>query len=305
MVANNQDNELLAKVADMSGAGAINIRKNGKLIERKITDDITISNKEDGKGIDIFIKENAKDALVLIPVIITESGLSDVVYNDFHVGKNATVKIIAGCAVQNPGDLESSHQGIHRFFVGENAKVTYIEAHYGTGKGAGHKRLDPITEIILESGASMDIDTVQIEGVDSTERKTNALLKSGSTLAVSEKIKTTKAQSAITDFSIMLEGEGSSAHVVSRSVAEGESYQEFRSNVIGKAGCYGHVECDAILKDKGRVKAIPEVDACHVDANLIHEATIGKIAGDQLTKLMSLGLSSEEAEAEIIKGFLK
>lgn len=301
------DNKLLEKITELNfdKSNAFNIRKNGKSIERNITDDVSIINKEDGSGIDIYIKDNTKYALILIPVIITESGLEDVVYNDFHIGKNANTTIIAGCAIKNNSSKKSRHHGIHRFYLDDNAKVKYVEKHYGEGHGAGHKILDPVTELYLGKGSSLEMDTVQIEGVDSTIRTTKGILEDDCTLMISEKIMTSGIQNAKTEFEIDLNGKNSSAHVVSRAVATGESKQLFVSKVNGNNECYGHVECDGILKDRGTVQAVPEVNAMHIDAKLIHEATIGKIAGEQLIKLMSLGLSSNEAEKIIINGFLK
>ena len=304
---NNIDKDLLKEIADINGElqGAYNIRKNGKGVERKITENINIVSKEDVSGIDIFIKENTKKEFVHIPVIITESGLKDVVYNDFYIGKNADVVIIAGCGIHNDHHEDSEHNGIHRFFLDEGAKVKYIEKHYGQGNGKGKRILNPITEIDLKKGSSLEMESVQIKGVDSTIRTTRAKLESDSNLVVSEKIMTHGNQFAKTIFEVELNGENASTHVTSRSVAIDKSVQEFRSNVIGNDKCFGHVECDAIIKDKAKVIAIPEIVANNVEANLIHEAAIGKIAGEQLTKLMTLGLSEKEAEEQIIKGFLR
>jgi len=302
-----QDLDLLSLITDLdlNENNAYNIRKDGKSISRNITKDVAIISKEDGTGIDIIVKENTKHALVMIPVIVRASGLEDIVYNDFHIGTNANVTILAGCAIHNSSSKKSRHNGIHRFFIAENANVKYVEKHYGTGHGVGHKVLDPTTEIYMKNGSKMDIDTIQIEGVDSTLRVTNASLENNTTLRISEKIMTSKNQSGKTEFEIDLNGENSSCHVVSRSVACDDSSQIFISKVNGNNNCYGHVECDGILKDNGKVQAIPEINANNLDANLVHEATIGKIAGDQLLKLMTLGLSSESAEKEIINGFLK
>ena len=304
---NNIEKDLLKEIADINGElqGAYNIRKNGKGVERKITENINIVPKEDVSGIDIFIKENTKKEFVHIPVIITESGLKDVVYNDFYIGKNADVVIIAGCGIHNDHHEDSEHNGIHRFFLDEGAKVKYIEKHYGQGNGKGKRILNPITEIDLKKGSSLEMESVQIKGVDSTIRTTRAKLESVSNLVVSEKIMTHGNQFAKTVFEVELNGENASTHVTSRSVAIDKSVQEFRSNVIGNDKCFGHVECDAIIKDKAKVIAIPEIVANNVEANLIHEAAIGKIAGEQLTKLMTLGLSEKEAEEQIIKGFLR
>ena len=301
------DFELLSHVAeiDLSDDIAYNIRKDGKLAIRNITDDVSIVNKEDGTGIDIYVKDNTKRALVLIPVIVTQSGLTDIVYNDFHIGANANVTILAGCAIHNPDKSESKHNGIHRFYLDNGSNVKYVEKHYATGHKQSHKELNPVTEIHMADASTMDIDTIQIEGVDSSIRTTTATLLDNATLTISEKIMTNKNQKASTDFIVTLDGTNSSCHVISRSVAANDSKQEFISNIIGNAKCYGHVECDGILKNNGHIIAIPKIAANHLDANLIHEATIGKIAGEQLLKLMSLGLSAEESEKEIINGFLK
>ena len=304
---NSIDKELLKEIADIDEnlTGAYNIRKNGQGIERKITDNINIVTKKDVSGIDIYIKENTKKEFVHIPVIITESGLKDVVYNDFYIGKNADVVIIAGCGIHNDHHEDSQHDGIHRFFLEEGAKVKYIEKHYGEGKGKGKKILNPVTEINLKEGSYLEMESVQIKGVDSTIRTTNAVLEKDANLVISEKIMTHGNQIAKTLFNVELNGENASTHVTSRSVATEKSVQEFRSNVTGNTKCFGHVECDAIIKDKAKVIAVPEIVANDVEANLIHEAAIGKIAGEQLIKLMTLGLSEKEAEEQIINGFLK
>lgn len=303
----NIDKELLKEISDLEGTpkGAYNIRKNGKGIERQITENINIVTKTDKQGIDIFVKENTKFEFVHIPVIITESGLNDVVYNDFYIGKNANVVIIAGCGIHNDHHEDSQHDGIHRFFLSEGAKVKYIEKHYGEGEGTGKRVLNPVTEVHLKSGSSLEMESTQIKGVDSTIRVTKGILEDNTNFVVSEKIMTHGKQIAKTEFEVELNGENASTHVTSRSVAVDDSVQEFKSNVIGNSKCFGHVECDAIIKDKARVIAIPEIIANSVEANLIHEAAIGKIAGEQLTKLMTLGLSEKEAEEQIIKGFLK
>lgn len=303
----NIDKTLLKEIADMEETpkGAYNIRKNGKGIERKITENINIVTKTDKQGIDIIVKENTKYEFVHIPVIITESGLSDVVYNDFYIGKNANVVIIAGCGIHNDHHQDSQHDGIHRFFLEEGAKVKYIEKHYGEGSGTGKRILNPVTEVYLKNGSSLEMESVQIKGVDSTVRTTKGVLEDNTNFVVSEKIMTHGTQYAKTEFKVELNGENASTHVTSRSVAVDESVQEFNSNIIGNTKCFGHVECDAIIKDKAKVIAIPEIIANNVDANLIHEAAIGKIAGDQLIKLKTLGLNEKEAEEQIIKGFLK
>lgn len=304
---NNIDKELLSKISDINGEikGAYNIRKNGKGIERKVTENINIVTKEDKSGIDVYVKENTKFEFVHIPVIITESGLKDLVYNDFYIGKNANVVIIAGCGIHNDHHKDSQHNGIHRFFLEEGAKVKYIEKHYGQGEGLGKKILNPVTEAYLKSGSSLEMETYQIKGVDSTIRKTKGVLENNTNLVILEKIMTHGKQYAETIFEVELNGRNSSTHVTSRSVATEDSKQQFMSKVIGNNKCFGHVECDAIIKDKASVVAIPEIIANNTDANLIHEAAIGKIAGEQLVKLMTLGLTEKQAEEEIIKGFLR
>lgn len=304
---NNTDKDLLKEINETldEKSEVYNIRKNGESIKRKVNSYIDIVTKEDKSGIDIYVKENTLFGIVHIPVIITESGLTDVVYNDFHIGANANVIIMAGCGIHNDLHKNSEHDGIHRFYLEENAKVTYVEKHYGEGKGTGKKILNPTTEIYMKKGSSMNMDSVQIKGVDDTIRITKATLDADTTLEISEKILTTGKQTAKTEFIVELNGENASVHVTSRSVAEGSSTQEFTSNITGNTKCYAHVECDAIIKDEGKVKAIPEIYAKNIDANLIHEAAIGKIAGAQLNKLMTLGLNEQEAEEVIIKGFLK
>ena len=304
---NQEDKILLDEIVekDPTSADSYNIRKNGKSIDRKINPNIEIVSKKDNTGIDVYVKEDTLFGTVNIPVIITESGLTDVVYNDFHIGKNANVIIVAGCGITNDGHFDARHDGIHRFYLEEGAKVKYIERHCGLGVGDGKKVLNPTTEIYMKPSSYMTMDTTQTKGVDDTIRTTKAELADNTTLVITEKILTSKDQFAKTEFTVNLNGENASTHVTSRSVATDSSYQEFLSNITGNTKCYAHVECDAILKDDGKVKAIPEIYAKNIDANLIHEAAIGKIAGEQLMKLMSLGLTEKEAEDVIIKGFLK
>ena len=266
---------------------------------------MNIITKQDSSGIDVIVKEDTKFAMVHIPVLITQSGLKDIVYNDFYIGKNANVTIIAGCGIHNDHHADSQHDGIHRFFLEEGANVKYIEKHYGEGKGEGKRILNPVTQVELKQGARLEMQTIQIKGVDSTIRKTTGKLEKEANLIITEKIMTHAKQLAKTEFSIVLEGENASTHVTSRSVATEQSSQEFISNVEGNTKCFAHVECDAIIKDHAKVIAIPKIVANHVEANLIHEATIGKIAGEQLIKLMTLGLTEKEAEEEIINGFLR
>lgn len=304
---NNIDKELLKQIADIDGEikGAYNIRKNGQGIERKVTENVNIVTKTDVSGIDIYVKENTQLEFIHIPVILTESGLNDVVYNDFYIGKNANIVIIAGCGIHNECSTDSQHDGIHRFFLEEGAKVRYIEKHYGEGDGTGKRILNPVTEVNLKKGSTLEMESIQIKGVDSTIRVTKAELEEDTNFVVTEKILTHGEQNAKTIFEVNLNGENASTHVTSRSVATENSAQTFESKIYGNSKCYGHVECDAIIKDKAKVVAIPEIVANNVEANLIHEAAIGKIAGEQLIKLMTLGLDEKQAEEQIINGFLK
>lgn len=301
---NNLEKKLLEKVNNSPMNGAINIRKNGKMWQRKNTKYVTISDRKDGMGIEIRVKDDTPFALIDIPVLITQSGLTDTVRNDFYIGKNSKVLIYAGCGINNCREKDSLHSGEHYFYVGENSSVKYIEKHYGEGKGRGKKVINPVTEVFLEKEAEMKIETTQIEGIDDTNRVTRAVLKEGSNLIVKEKIMTSGLQKAVTKFGVKLEGRGSSCRVISRAVATEKSEQKFISNIEGNQKCFAHIACDSIIKDEGRVAAIPKIKANHVEAELVHEATIGKIAGEQLVKLMSLGLDQKKAEEEIIQGFL-
>ena len=298
---------LLEKVADLHGVpeGAYNIRANGGLGGRNTTANIDIVTKTDKPGIDIIIKPNTKNESIHIPVIISKSGIKELVYNDFYIGEGADVTIVAGCGIHNSGEEDSAHDGIHTFYVGKNAKIKYVERHYGEGEGTGSRIMNPETVIEIDDGGYMEMETTQIKGIDYTNRITRATVEKNGTLIIHEKLMTHKKQYATTDFSVDLNGENASTNVVSRSVAKDTSTQIFRSNINGNALCNGHTECDAIIMDKAQVKAIPEINANNPDASLIHEAAIGKIAGEQLIKLMSLGLTEQEAEEEIINGFLK
>lgn len=303
----NIDTSLLNEISNLDNVkkGAYNIRKNGIGIERKITENVNITTKTDVSGINIYVKENTKFEFIHIPVIITESGLTDVVYNDFFIGKNANVTIIAGCGIHNDHHKDSRHDGIHRFFLEEGAKVKYIEKHYGEGSGDGKRILNPVTEVYLKKGSYLEMQSAQIKGVDSTIRETKGELDEDTNFIVSEKIMTHGNQFAKTIFNVQLNGLNSSTHVTSRSVATENSSQQFISKIYGNTQCFAHSECDAIIKDNAHVVATPEITANDVNASLIHEAAIGKIAGDQIIKLMSLGLSEKQAEKEIINGFLR
>ena len=285
--------------------GAYNIRANGKTAQRSSTANIDIISKEDGSGIDIKIRPFTKHESVHIPVVLSQSGLTETVYNDFYIGEGADVVIVAGCGIHNCGDQKSEHDGIHRFFVGKNAKVKYVEKHYGDGNGKGQRILNPVTEVTMEEGSYMEMEMVQIKGVDSTKRTTVADLDKNAKLIVRERLLTHGSQDAESSFVVNLNGEDSSADVVSRSVAKENSHQKFVSQINGNTRCAGHTECDAIIMDDAKIVAVPELTANDVDAALIHEAAIGKIAGEQIIKLMTLGLTEEEAEAQIVNGFLK
>ena len=299
--------DLLEKIADLHEVpqGAYNIRANGSAAARNTTANIDIVTKTDKPGIDIIIKPGTKNESVHIPVVISQTGHTEMVYNDFYIGDDADVTIVAGCGIHNTGDMESRHDGIHTFYVGKNAKIRYVEKHYGAGDGNGKNVMNPTTVVNIAENGYVEMDTVQIKGVDSTDRLTKATLAKGATLIVGEKLMTHGQQVATTRFEVDLDGENSSTHVVSRSVARDNSKQVFLSNVNGNNACNGHTECDAIVMDHAVVSAVPQILANHTDASLIHEAAIGKIAGEQLTKLMTLGLTEKEAEEQIINGFLK
>lgn len=298
---------LLEEVAGLHEVpqGAYNIRANGQMAARNTTENIDIVSKEDGSGIDIKIKPGTKRESVHIPVVLSQSGLTEMVYNDFYIGEDSDVVIVAGCGIHNSGDKDSKHDGIHRFFVGKNAKVKYVEKHYGSGDGNGKRIMNPGTEVYMEEGSSMEMEMVQIKGVDSTFRTTKAELAAGAKLVVRERLLTHGSQQAYSDYVVKLNGEDASADVVSRSVAKDDSYQKFDSQIVGNAKCNGHTECDAIIMGNARILAIPQLEVNNIDAALIHEAAIGKIAGEQIIKLMTLGLTEEEAEAQIVNGFLK
>ncbi len=298
---------ILMEVAGLESTphGAYNIRANGKSAARSTTANIDIVSKEDGSGIDIYIKPGTVNESIHIPVVLSESGLKEVVYNDFHIGENSDVVIVAGCGIHNCGEQDSEHDGIHRFFVEKNAKIKYVEKHYGEGDGRGKRILNPVTEVTMAEGSSMEMEMVQIKGVDNTDRVTRADLAAGASLVVRERLVTHGDQVAISSYFVNLNGEGASTDVVSRSVARDNSYQKFDSKTTGNAACTGHTECDAIIMDDAKILAIPQLEANNIDAALIHEAAIGKIAGEQIIKLMTLGLNEAEAEEQIINGFLK
>ena len=304
---NKRTETLLRIVSEYDGdfKGAFNIREDGLCAGRQSTDNIKIESKKDKPGLEIHIKPGTKGEKVFIPACVTRGNIDDLVYNDFFVGEGADVTIIAGCGVHSDDEEEARHNGIHRFFLEKGAHVLYTEKHVGTGSGTGAKRIDPVTEVNLAEDASLEMDTVQIRGVDSTVRKTTGTLAARAKLVVRERIMTDGYETAQTDFDVTLAGEDSGADLVSRSVARGHSHQIFNSCIRGENRCTGHSECDAILADEGTVSAAPALEASHVDAELIHEAAIGKIAGEQILKLRTLGLTEEEAEERIISGFLK
>jgi len=298
---------LLQEVADLHQVpeGAYNIRSNSQSAGRQSTANIEIIPKEGVSGLEIRIKPGTKNESVHIPVVISQTGLKEVVYNDFYIGEGSDVTIVAGCGIDNCGSQDSQHDGIHRFFVGKGAKVRYVEKHYGSGEGSGKRILNPGTEVYMEENAYAEMEMVQIKGVDDTERTTTAELAAGAKLVVRERLMTHGDQRAVSTYAVKLNGEGASADVVSRSVARDRSFQKFDAKIAGNAPCQGHTECDSIIMDEGRILAVPGLEANHVDAALVHEAAIGKIAGEQLMKLMTLGLTAAEAEEQIINGFLR
>lgn len=299
----NIDKQLLSQVADLHDVpqGSFNIRKNGECLSRNSTSDIEIISKKDNSGIDIIIKPNVKNKSVHIPVIVTKGGFNDLVHNDFYIGQNADVLIVAGCGIHNSTDKTSTHNGVHSFHLKKGSRVKYIEKHLGEGKSV----LNPVTVIKMDEDSIFEMETIQLGGVTTSNRKTKVILKENAKLVVREKILTSDNESAKTTFDVTLNGKKSSVEVSSRSVATGNSYQEFISKVTGNNECFGHVECDGIILDNAKIMSSPKVYAKDINATLIHEAAIGKIAGEQIIKLQTLGLSVEEAEGEIVKGFLK
>ncbi|MBR5409910.1 MAG: SufD family Fe-S cluster assembly protein [Clostridia bacterium] len=298
---------LLREVADLHQVpeGAYNIRSNSAAVGRQSTANIEITPKTDVAGIDIRVRPGTKNESVHIPVVMTQSGLKEVVYNDFYIGEGADVLIVAGCGIDNCGTADSEHDGVHRFFVGKNAKTRYVEKHYGSGSGTGKRILNPGTEVYQDENSVVEMEMVQIKGVDDTVRTTTAELAAGAKLVVRERLMTHGEQNAVSTYVVSLNGDGASADVVSRSVARDKSYQKFDAKIVGNAACSGHTECDSIIMDKGRILAVPGLEANNVDAALVHEAAIGKIAGEQIVKLMTLGLTEAEAEEQIINGFLR
>ena len=307
MKLNETEMFLLREVADLTDipTGAYNIRSNSQSAGRQSTPNVDIVPKEGVSGLDIFIKPNTKGETIHIPVVMTQSGLKEKVYNDFFIGDGADVTIVAGCGIDNCGAHDSQHDGIHRFYVGKNSHVIYTEKHYGSGSGTGKRILNPVTEVYMEPDSSCEMEMVQIKGVDDTTRTTVAELKEGASLVVRERLMTHESQNAESTYTVSLNGADSSADIVSRGVARGDSFQRLDLKIVGNAACKGHTECDSIIMDNGRILAVPALEANNVDASLVHEAAIGKIAGEQLIKLMTLGLSEAQAEEEIINGFLR
>ena len=303
---NQVDIQLLREIADLERTpqGAYNIRKNGQLEGRSNSANITIDSKTDKPGIDIHIAPGTKHESVHIPVIVTQTGLKDLVYNDFYIGEDCDVDIVAGCGIHNSGCETAEHDGVHTFYVGKNARVRYVEKHYGEGEGTGKRILNPQTVVYLEEGAFIQLDTTQIRGVDSTKRATKVVVGPRAEAVINEKLLTHGTQTAESDMEIILDGEDASGRVISRSVAQDKSQQVFYPRMTGNAKCFGHVQCDSIIMGEAKISSIPAISANHVDAQLIHEAAIGRIAGDQITKLMTLGLTEEEAEERILNGFL-
>lgn len=300
------DQILLREIADLEKTpqGAYNIRKNGKLESRSNSANIVIESKEDKPGIDIHVAPGTKNESLHIPVIVTQTGFTDLVYNDFHIGDDADVEIIAGCGIHNSGCETSQHDGIHTFYIGKNSRVRYVEKHYGEGEGTGQRILNPQTILYLDEGATVELETVQIRGVDSTKRYTRVEMEAGAEAVVTERLLTHDDQYAESKMDVIMKGEGAKTQVISRSVAQDRSVQVFYPQVEGNAACFGHVQCDSIIMGQAKVSSIPAIVANHMDAQLVHEAAIGKIAGDQILKLMTLGLTEEEAEQRILEGFL-
>ena len=298
---------LLSEVSGLHDVptGAYNLRANGVSAGRQSTANIEIESKAEVSGLEIRVKDGTQNESIHIPVVLSQSGMSETVYNDFHIGNDCDVLIIAGCGIDNCGSQNSEHDGIHRFWVGKNSRVRYVEKHYGSGDGSGKRILNPVTEVYMDDGSSMEMEMVQIKGVDSTDRQTKAKLGERCHLVVRERLMTHGVQEAVSDYAVELNGDGSSADIVSRGVARDKSYQKLDLKIVGNAVCSGHTECDSIIMDEGRILAVPSLEANCVDAALIHEAAIGKIAGEQLTKLMTLGLNQSEAEEQIINGFLR
>lgn len=307
MNLNDIQKYLLKEVADLTDipTGAYNIRSDSASIGRQSTENVDIIPKEGVSGIDIFVKPDTKGEVIHIPVVMTKSGLKEKVYNDFYIGDNADIEIVAGCGIDNCGAHDSQHDGIHRFYIGKNSRVKYSEKHYGSGKGSGKRILNPVTEVYMEPDSVCEMEMIQIKGVDDTVRKTVAELKSGASLVVRERLMTHDLQKAESVYTVSLNGDGSNADIVSRGVARDDSFQRLDLKIVGNAACKGHTECDSIIMDNGRILAVPALEANNVEASLVHEAAIGKIAGEQLTKLMTLGLTEAEAEEQIINGFLR
>ena len=304
---NNTELNMLKEIADLHEIpqGAFSLRKDGESVGRRSSENIIIEPKKDKPGIDITVKPGTKNESVHMPVIITKTGVEDLVYNDFYIGEDADVLIVAGCGIHNSGDKKSEHDGIHRFHIGKNARLKYVEKHYGEGEGTGERILNPTTEVYMDENSFCEMETVQIRGVDSTKRDTVAKLQSGARLVVLEKLMTHGKQIAHSNMIIELNGEDASSQIISRSVAKDESEQVFYPRAIGNARCKAHVQCDSIIMDDAHIRSIPEIAANHCEANIIHEAAIGRINNDQLLKLQTLGKSEEEAEEIIINCFLK
>ena len=301
------EKRILKEVAELDSlpVGAFNIRNNGASEARNSTANIDIESREDGQGINIYIKDGTKNESCHIPVIISKSGHKETVFNEFFIGEDCDVTIVAGCGISNCGGHDSQHDGVHSFHVGKNSRVKYIEKHYGEGTGTGKRFMNPTTEVELMEGSTMDMDTSQIAGINDTHRVTKATVGPGATLLLHDKILTNLDQTASAEMIISLDGEDSKCDIVSRGVAKDESKQDVVIDISGNNKCSGHAECDSIIMDHGVIVATPKLKATNVDASLIHEAAIGKIAGEQIIKLMTLGLNEQQAEQKIIEGFLR
>ena len=265
------DAKLLEKIADLTGkpVGAFNIRKDSGCEARQSTEHIEITPKTDGKqGIDIRVKDGTKGEQCHIPVIISKTGLSEMVYNDFYIGDDCDVEIVAGCGIHNSGCNESRHDGVHTFYIGRNSRVHYAEKHYGEDAPGqtGRNVMNPQTIVHLGENSTMQMDTVQIRGIDSTKRDTKFYCAAGSEVVVTERLLTHGEQVAESDMLIELNGADARGRVISRSVAQDDSRQIFHPVMVGNSQCFGHVQCDSIIMGSAHIESIPAITANCPDA---------------------------------------
>ena len=283
---------------------AMNIREDAQTCQRRNSENVIITGLKDNTGLKIHVLSSAKGEEVFIPAIVTKSNITDEVRNDFYIDSGAEVIIQAGCALHTDGNGESTHNGNHHFYIGEGAKVTYNEKHFGEGTNA-KKTISPSNVIVLEKNAYLKMDTIQTDGVSYTNRTTKATVKAGARLEINERIQTQNDQQSISNIDIDAIGDGASIDIVSRSVAKDDSVQTLKTNITANSVCTGHSECDTILVGNGKATSIPALVANNPKASLVHEAAIGRISQQQIEKLQTLGLDEEEAEHYIIKGFLR